>query len=275
MVSNLGRNFQKKDAAFFHPGDCHRPKIVLSCFRRNHTARGQINRKEEIKIDIIYQDDSILVCVKPAGVLSTDEPGGMPDLIRGALGQPGACVRTVHRLDQVVSGLMVLARSANAASVLSGEIRRQRFQKEYLAVVHGRPPETAGSFTDLLLRSKPERKTYVVHHLEKGVQEAVLDYKTLRSRSGLSLIRIRLRTGRTHQIRAQFSSRGLPLVGDRKYSLLEDGCNIALWSFRLGFFHPDTSKWMEFSKSPPPVYPFTVFSGHRPEAGNGPPQSAL
>lgn len=210
-------------------------------------------------MDIIYQDGSIIVCIKPAGVLSTDEPGGLPELIRTALGDMQACVRTVHRLDRVVSGLMVLARSPQAASALSLQIREHRFGKDYLAVVHGQPLGETDTFTDLLLRSASERKTYVVHHLEKGVQEAVLDYETLAVCNGLSLVRILLRTGRTHQIRAQFSARELPLVGDRKYSELNDNCAIALWSHRLSFAHPDTGEMMTFKCNPPAVYPWNEF----------------
>ena len=206
-------------------------------------------------IDIIYQDADVLVCIKPAGVRSTDEPGGLPSLIRETLGDPKADVRTVHRLDQVVSGLMVLARNAKAASELSRQVRENEFEKAYLAVVHGCPEALSGTMTDLLLRSKPERKTYVVHHLEKGVQEAVLDYEVLRP-GELSLVRITLRTGRTHQIRAQFSSRNLPLVGDRKYSLLEDDCPIALWSAHIGFTHPKTGRTMTFDRQPPEIYPW-------------------
>ena len=209
-------------------------------------------------IEIIYQDPSILVCLKPAGVRSTDEPGGLPSLVRETLGDLKADVRTVHRLDQVVSGLMVLARNPRAASELSRQIREDQFQKEYLAVVHGDPGD-GGTLTDLLLRSKAERKTYVVHHLEKGVQEAILDFETLGRTADLSLVRIVLKTGRTHQIRAQFSSRGFPLAGDRKYSLLDDGCPIALWSHRLTFRHPDTGNPVEFRAEPPGIEPWIQF----------------
>lgn len=209
-------------------------------------------------IDIIYQDEAVLVCIKPSGVRSTDEPGGLPELVRQTLGDPKADVRTVHRLDQVVSGLMVLARTPKAASELSRQVRENVFEKAYLAVVHGCPAEKEGTMTDLLLRNKPERKTYVVHHLEKGVQEAVLDYRVLQP-GEKSLVHITLRTGRTHQIRAQFSSRNMPLVGDRKYHLEAEDCPIALWSCHIGFVHPVTGKPMEFDKEPPAIYPWNGF----------------
>lgn len=209
-------------------------------------------------MELLYQDFQILVCIKPPRVLSTDEPGGLPDLVREALADPSADVRTVHRLDRVVSGLMVLARNASAASELSRQIRDGSFQKEYLAVLHGCPETPQGTLRDLLLRCKQERKTYVVDHMEKGVQEAILNYRVLNQVDGLSRVSIQLVTGRTHQIRAQFSSRNLPLVGDRKYSLLEDSCEIALWSHQIGFFHPDSGQWMTFTQEPPAVYPWTA-----------------
>ncbi len=210
-------------------------------------------------MEIIYQDADIVVAIKPARVLSTDEPGGMPELVRQALGDPKAEVRTVHRLDRVVSGLMVLARSAAAASELSRQIRDRQFAKEYLAVVHGAPEKPEGTLRDLLLRNKQERKTYIVTEGAKGVQEAILDYWVLDQTESMSKVRIELQTGRTHQIRAQFSGRGMPLVGDRKYSLLEDDCEIALWSYRLAFTHPTTGKPMDFCVQPPEVYPWTAF----------------
>ncbi len=209
-------------------------------------------------MDFLYLDEHIAVCVKPARVLSTDEPGGMPELVRQALNDPKADVRTVHRLDRVVSGLMVLARSPAAASELSRQIREDQFQKEYLAVIHGCPDADTGTLTDLLLRNKQERKTYIVSEPAKGVQEAILNYQVLGKAEGLSRVRIDLITGRTHQIRAQFSGRSMPLVGDRKYSLLDDDCEIALWSYRLGFTHPATGEAMEFILEPPEIYPWTV-----------------
>lgn len=207
-------------------------------------------------MQIVYQDKDIVLAIKPPRVLSTDEPGGMPELVRQALDQPDGDVRTVHRLDRVVSGLMVLARNASAASELSRQIRDGEFEKEYLAVVHGCPGQPEGRMIDLLLRDKRECKTYIVKEKAKGVQEAILDYRVIKSVDGMSKVSIQLVTGRTHQIRAQFSGREMPLFGDRKYSLLEDDCEIALWSHRLAFCHPVTGERMEFVVEPPREYPW-------------------
>lgn len=208
---------------------------------------------------LLYVDDDIVIAVKPPRVLSTDEPGGMPELVRQALGDVNADVRTVHRLDRVVSGLMVLARNVKAASELSRQIRDGEFEKEYLAVVHGAPEASDGRYVDLLLRDKRERKTYVVTEPGKGVQEAILDYRVLSIAQEMSMVAINLVTGRTHQIRAQFSGRGLPLVGDRKYSLNEDESEIALWSHALSFSHPVTGEKMRFSVEPPSCFPWNCF----------------
>ena len=115
------------------------------------------------------------------------------------------------------------------------------------------------TLTDLLLRDKRERKTYVVTEPGKCVQEAILDYHVLGRSEAMTLVQIQLKTGRTHQIRAQFSSRNLPLVGDRKYSTLEDGCNIALWSYQLSFSHPDSGEPMMFTCPPPELFPWREF----------------
>lgn len=205
-------------------------------------------------MDILYSDDRVLVCVKPAGVLSTDEPGGMPELIRQQLGVE---VRTVHRLDRAVSGLMVFARTARSAADLSAQIREGSFEKQYQAVVHGQPPEQ-DTLRDLLLRDKARRMTFVTDTPSKEAQEAVLSYEVENSKSGLSRVRVNLLTGRTHQIRVQFASRGWPLVGDRKYGIEDGAENIALWSCRLAFDHPRTGERMVFEKMPPEVFPWTA-----------------
>ena len=210
-------------------------------------------------MNIIYYDNSIIVCIKPAGVISTDEEGGMPQLLREALDDKNADIRAVHRLDQVVSGLMVYAQSNAAASELSRQIRCGEFHKSYLAVVHGVPEERKGRFEDILLRSKEKRKTFVINKLARGAQNAILDYELLGSNGERSLVAIELITGRTHQIRAQFSHRRLPLLGDRKYGASEDNCRIALWSYSLSFLNPETGKRMSFRVKPPREYPWSDF----------------
>ena len=201
-------------------------------------------------MDILYTDKRILAAIKPAGVLSTDEAGGMPSLLRAALGDEKACVRTVHRLDAAVSGVMVFARSAKAASLLSEQIRNRQFQKEYLAVVHGAPP-AEGTLCDLLGRDTVRRITYVADAPGKDVREAKLSYRMLGRCEGYSLVSICLHTGRTHQIRVQFASRGFPLAGDRKYGVEDGFPTIALWSRRVAFTHPETGEKMEFTALPP------------------------
>ena len=210
-------------------------------------------------MELVYRDNDIVVCVKPQRVLSTDEPGGVPDLVRAALGDLKADVRTVHRLDRVVGGLMVLARNAKAASELSRQIREDQFKKEYTAVIHGKPQEDAGRFCDLLYRDKARKMTFVASEPGKDVQPAALTYQLVASTGDLSKVRIQLETGRTHQIRVQFASRDLPLVGERKYSTLEDDCEIALWSSRIGFTHPTTGEKMEFELQPPDIYLWNCF----------------
>ncbi len=211
-------------------------------------------------MEILHADARIVICIKPAGIVSTDEPGGMSSLLREHFSLPTGCFRTVHRLDAAVSGLMVYARSQMASSILSAQIRERVFEKEYLAVIHGAPEQSKGTMRDLLLHDRAARKTSVVQDPCKDAKEAELSYEVLQTAGALSLVRIRLHTGRTHQIRVQFASRNLPLVGDRKYGTLEDDCPIALWSYRLKFRHPQTEQMVEFSAPPAQNYPWTEFS---------------
>ena len=207
-------------------------------------------------MDILFQDRRIVVAVKPSGVLSTDEPGGMPALLRQELHTE--CIRTVHRLDAPVSGLMVFARSAYAAGDLSRQIREGTFEKHYLAVLRGAPPEREGTLTDLLARDKETRLTHVVTTREKGVQEARLRYRVLDSRAGLALVQIQLLTGRTHQIRVQFAHAGWPLLGDTKYGNTTVAGTagspayrgVALCAYSLDFTHPGNGKKMSFRVKP-------------------------
>ena len=177
---------------------------------------------------------------------------------RQALGTD--CIRTVHRLDAQTGGVMVFARSRMAASLLSQQVRERRFSKYYLAVVYGTPQPQSGEMRDLLGRDSVRRVTYVADTPSADTREALLTYDTLDTVDGLSLVRVRLHTGRTHQIRAQFASRGLPLAGDRKYGMPEDDTTpLALWAYQLSFTHPQTGQKMSFTCPPPETEPWTRF----------------
>ncbi|MBQ3404623.1 MAG: RluA family pseudouridine synthase [Oscillospiraceae bacterium] len=212
--------------------------------------------------ELLYSDDCIYVCVKPPGVLS--ESGGMPELLAqyGGGAEPPLCV---HRLDKPVGGLMVYARSKDSAGKLSAAIVGGEFEKEYLAVVQGCPAESEGSFTDLLYKDSRRNKSYVVNRKRGGVREAALEYRTLETAArkegnSLSLVRVRLLTGRFHQIRVQFASRKMPLLGDRRYGGEKSESGLALWSCRLAFPHPRSGEHMEFFKAPPDEYPWNTFN---------------
>lgn len=207
--------------------------------------------------EILYVDDKLVVCLKQPGVLSTDEPGGMPELLRSQLGTDN--IRTVHRLDRAVGGVMVFARTSRCASDLSKQIAEHQFDKRYLAVIPGKMEKPQGQLRDILIRDKARRMTLVTRELSKDAREAVLEYQVLAEAQNMSLIRVKLLTGRTHQIRVQFSSRGLPLIGDRKYGYPEGESPIALWSESISFVHPKTDEKMSFRSPPPEIYPWTEF----------------
>ena len=211
-------------------------------------------------IPILYQDSRILVCLKPPGVVSVDQPGGLPALLRAQLGDAAPCLRTVHRLDQRVGGVMVLARSRMAARLLSQQVAERVFYKEYLAVLCGVPGEDSGVLRDLLGYDRVLRRAYVAQTPGPEVREAVLRYRVLEVHGEDTLAAVALETGRTHQIRCQFASRGFPLAGDRKYGAPGlEGPGIGLWSCRISFRHPQTEEWVSFSAPPPAEEPWARF----------------
>jgi 23S rRNA pseudouridine1911/1915/1917 synthase len=201
-------------------------------------------------IKIFYQDTEIAVIEKPVGVLSQKDAKGEDGLVEILSRQLGKTVYPVHRLDRPVGGVMVYALSKNAAALLSGE---KTFEKVYLACVSGKTaPE--GEMVDYLFKDSTKGKSFVVKSERKGSKYARLTYETLKTvtseQGDLSLVRIKLDTGRTHQIRVQFASRGMPLLGDGKYGSRIKGQGIALWSHGLTLTHPKTGQTLIFTSNP-------------------------
>ena len=202
---------------------------------------------------LLYSDSHIAVCVKPAGI---DAQNGVPEMLRAQLGGDAYCV---HRLDREVGGVMVYARTAAAAASLGKAITEGRMEKAYLAVCAGRPAADSGTMRDLLFHDTQRNKSFVVTRQRRGVREAILDYQLLGCLEDCALVRVLLHTGRTHQIRIQFASRGMPLLGDRTYGSRRKDCGIALWSAALGFPHPFSREFLRFCAPPPDTAPWQFF----------------
>lgn len=202
------------------------------------------------KVTVLYEDAALWVCLKPAGVSSQDEPGGVPSLLRVHAGRADAYVGVIHRLDMGVGGVMVYAKQSRAAAALSAAVQAHALQKQYLAVVHGIPEPAEGEMCDLLFKDCRTGKTFIVDRPRKGVRDAALSYRVLAGAEGLSLCAVTLHTGRSHQIRVQFASRKLPLAGDGRYGARDNANGIALWSYRLAFSHPDDGRPLVFCALP-------------------------
>ena len=217
---------------------------------------------------IIYEDNHLLVVERPVNIpvqadSSNDEDllSLRKDYIKKAYDKPGnVYLGLVHRLDRPVGGVMVFARTSKAASRLSKAVSTRQFGKTYLAVVEGTPESDSGSFEDYLVKDN-DTNTVTVTDAAHG-KHALLDYQLLGHKDGLSLLRIRLHTGRSHQIRVQTSSRGLPIWGDQRYNRnAKKHQQIALWSYRLEFDHPVTGVHLIFTCDPPDAYPYSLFEG--------------
>lgn len=212
-------------------------------------------------IDILFEDSDILVLIKPAGTLSEMSPAEN-SLPRMAGEERGAELFAVHRLDREVSGVMVYAKTPTAAAELSRQVADRSFKKEYLALVEGVPEEPSATLSDLLFKDSRKNKSFVVNRKRAGVKEAKLSYETVGEADGKSLVKIELHTGRTHQIRVQFSSRKMPVLGDGKYGSSVREKEIALASYRIKFKHPRTKESMEFSQLPSGAIWGDIFSSY-------------
>ncbi len=196
-------------------------------------------------IMILYSDSEIVVCIKEKGVLSQQGKPGQKTMIDILSAEYGCEIYPVHRLDKEVSGVMVYAKTAEAAANLSAQVSGREMEKHYIATTQKATLDAEGTMEDLLFFDKSKNKSFVVKKERRGVKKAILEYKEISSDSEYTRFYVRLLTGRTHQIRVQFASRKHPLVGDRKYGSRLDG-DIGLVSCFIGFRHPKTGEWLEF-----------------------------
>ena len=209
------------------------------------------------EIEILFEDKDILVINKPAGILSEDSQKGEKGIISLLLNEKRKDLHLLHRLDREVGGVMIFAKNKKSASALSTAIAEKRLYKTYLAVTDGVPAEDEGVYKDLLFKDSKKNRSFVVNRMRKGVRDASLEYAVLKKTEKNALVRVLLHTGRTHQIRVQFSSRKTPLTGDGRYGSKVRDCSIALHSHNIKFVHPTTKEWVEFTSEPDfSVYPW-------------------
>ena len=209
-------------------------------------------------MNILFKNKDFTVCIKPQGIPSQPDPSGCVDmtaLLSEELIKNGekSDIFVVHRLDRSTGGLIIYARNKEAAAAFSRLVaEKDGFQKEYLAVISGMPENESGNMTDYLFKDSAQKKAFVVKSERKGAKLASLDFKTLQTVSEddkiFSLLRITLNTGRFHQIRAQLSSRGMPIYGDGKYGSREKAPNFALWASKITFTYK--GKRYEFESAP-------------------------
>lgn len=220
-------------------------------------------------IRVIYEDNHLLVVEKPVNILSQGDDTNdkdmvnlLKDYIKKKYNKPGnVYIGLIHRLDRPVGGVMVFAKTSKAASRLSEQVRNKTFNKTYLAIIHGNMKSGEDTLKDFLYKNKKTNMVTVVKKNHKDAKEAELDYKILNFKENLSLVQVNLKTGRSHQIRVQFSSRKHPLYGDQRYGkeINKVGQQIALWSNKIELYHPTTKEKMEFTCHTPDKYPWNIF----------------
>ena len=207
---------------------------------------------------IVFEDESIVVGIKPEGLLSQSDSTGGESAVSCLQQLTGSEIYPVHRLDRTTMGLMVFAKNTHSAAVLSRDITEHRLEKRYIALVHGRPEKPSGEMRDMLFFDRKKNKSFVVKKERSGVKKAVLEYtvieETEHSFGAVSSLDIRLETGRTHQIRVQCASRKMPLLGDRRYGAQDEFKKIALCAYRLELQHPKSREKLEFDITSAPEF---------------------
>lgn len=199
-------------------------------------------------MEFLYKDNELIVCIKERGLLSQyDEK--KPNMISTLKEALGCEVYPIHRLDKEVGGVMVYALTQKSAAALSQQVADRSLLKQYLALTHGTPDEKEGVMEDLLYFDKSKNKSFTVKKERRGVKKAILEFAVIESGEDKALVRVKLHTGRTHQIRVQFASRKMPLIGDRRYGAKDSSEFIHLWSEKIEFNHPVTGEKMSFEKA--------------------------
>ncbi|MBQ8209180.1 MAG: RluA family pseudouridine synthase [Clostridia bacterium] len=210
-------------------------------------------------INILFEDEHICICEKLPGMLSEDSQSdeSLPKMLKEQL----KCdIYTLHRLDKPVGGAIVYAKTKVAASAFSKLISENAITKQYITVLDAIPAEDEAELDDLLFRDRQKNKTYIVGRIRKGVKDAKLTYSVIGKAENHALTLVTLITGRTHQIRAQFASRKMPVTGDGKYGSRDNRCETALWSHKLIFTHPITGEKISVTSQPPyESYPWSLF----------------
>ena len=216
------------------------------------------------KINIIYEDNHLLVVNKPANMPvcldssnDIDLLSKLKEYLKSKYNKPGnVYLGIVHRLDRPVGGIMVFAKTSKAAARLSKQIQDKKFSKIYYAIVQNKLKDK-DTLTDYLIKDQKQNISYVTTK-DKG-KLAILDYEVIDTKNNLNLVKINLHTGRSHQIRVQFSTKGNPLLGDSKYGENKEKLNICLFAKELSFVHPTTKEQMTFNLPLPNKYPYNIF----------------
>ncbi len=204
---------------------------------------------------ILFEDKNVVVVIKPPEILSqfSETEENAVSILKGMTGSE---IFVISRLDRNVGGVMVFAKNQKSAAELTRQMQDGVFRKEYIAAVYGCPEEDKGVFEDLLFKDSRKNKSFVVKKERKGVKKASLDYEVVEKRDEISIVKIHLHTGRTHQIRVQFASRKMPLVGDGKYGAKDNCKNMGLFCREITFKNPATKEMLTFSAEPENVYPW-------------------